>query len=115
MCKPCPCPGTDAISQYATVCSADETGHVTCHDCREGHAGDRCEVCAPGYFGDPPGGRPCVTCQCNDNADPMVFPICERLNGTCINCTNHSYGRECERCEPGYYGDAIVAKNCSSE
>ena len=74
-------------------------------------------MCSPGYYGDPTGvfgdASPCVDCECNGNVDPSTNPICEHLNGTCINCTSNTYGRECERCRPGYYGDAVSVKNCT--
>ncbi|CAJ0966338.1 unnamed protein product, partial [Ranitomeya imitator] len=70
--------------------------------------------CANGYFGNPlvPGGS-CVPCDCNGNIDPFVDGHCDSLTGECLRCIGNTAGRHCERCEDGFYGDAILAKNCT--
>ena len=42
--------------------------------------GNRCEMCADGYWGDPEGRngprRPCTKCICTDNIDPNAVGNC---------------------------------------
>lgn len=45
-------------------------------------AGNLCEFCLDGYFGDPTGlkgaGRPCERCKCNENIDTNAVGNCDR-------------------------------------
>lgn len=34
------------------------------------------------------------------------------MSGECLKCLNNTSGSACELCRPGYYGDAILQKNC---
>ena len=69
--------------------------------------------CANGYHGDPTvAGQECVVCECNGNVDPWEPGHCDTSSGMCLKCHSHTSGDQCERCEDGYYGDAITAKNC---
>lgn len=45
----------------------------------------------------------------------MLFSSCDSLTGTCMGCMHHTAGARCEVCAPGFYGDAVVAKNCTRE
>uniref|UniRef100_A0A8C1MCI5 Laminin, alpha 5 n=1 Tax=Cyprinus carpio TaxID=7962 RepID=A0A8C1MCI5_CYPCA len=71
--------------------------------------------CAPGYYGNPMViGSTCQPCNCNGNSDPnMLFSDCHPLTGECQSCMHNSAGPHCEICAPGFYGDAITAKNCT--
>lgn len=61
-------------------------------------------------------GSTCQLCHCNDNTDPnMLFTDCHQLTGECLSCMHNTAGPHCDTCAPGYYGDAITAKNCTSE
>lgn len=73
--------------------------------------------CAPGYYGNPMViGSSCLPCNCNGNTDSnMLFSECDPLLGTCSGCMFNTAGPHCEVCAPGFYGDAIAAKNCTSE
>lgn len=80
----------------------------------------KCDVwtwcrCAPGYYGNPVViGSTCQPCHCNGNSDPnMLFSDCHPLTGECQSCMHNTAGPHCEICAPGYYGDAITAKNCT--
>uniref|UniRef100_A0A671KLI3 Laminin subunit alpha-5-like n=1 Tax=Sinocyclocheilus anshuiensis TaxID=1608454 RepID=A0A671KLI3_9TELE len=72
-------------------------------------------LCAPGYYGNPMViGSTCQPCNCNGNSDPnMLFSDCHPLTGECQSCMHNSAGPHCEICAPGFYGDAITAKNCT--
>uniref|UniRef100_A0A8C0E8Z3 Laminin EGF-like domain-containing protein n=1 Tax=Bubo bubo TaxID=30461 RepID=A0A8C0E8Z3_BUBBB len=72
--------------------------------------GKRCELCDDGFFGDPLGKRgpvsPCVPCQCHGNVDLNAVGNCEPVSGRCLRCLYNTTGEHCERCQPGFYGDA---------
>ncbi|RMC13109.1 hypothetical protein DUI87_10640 [Hirundo rustica rustica] len=104
-CQPCPCP---------LPALAKKSGSVRCV-CKENYAGPNCERCAPGYYGNPLLiGSTCQKCDCNGNSDPnLIFEDCDEVTGQCRNCLHHTSGFQCERCAPGYYGDARFAKNCT--
>ncbi|XP_063890051.1 laminin subunit beta-1-like isoform X4 [Scylla paramamosain] len=108
-CRPCPCPGTaDSGHSFADRCTLDpRTKDVVC-ECAEGYAGSRCDVCADNYFGDPevPGGQ-CQSCDCNNNIDISRPGNCDERTGECQRCLFNTFGFHCERCQPGYYGDAL--------
>lgn len=76
-----------------------------------------CSRCAPGYYGNPMViGSTCQPCNCNDNLDPnMLFSDCHPVTGECHSCMYNTAGPHCEICAPGFYGDAITAKNCTSK
>lgn len=71
--------------------------------------------CAPGYYGNPLlNGSTCKKCDCSGNSDPnLIFEDCDEVTGQCRNCLRNTTGFKCERCAPGYYGDARTAKNCA--
>ena len=71
--------------------------------------------CAPGYYGNPLLiGSTCKKCDCSGNSDPnLIFEDCDEITGQCRNCLRNTTGFKCERCAPGYYGDARTAKNCA--
>ncbi|KFW87168.1 Laminin subunit alpha-4 [Manacus vitellinus] len=112
-CQPCPCP-LPAHSNFAVSCYR-KSGSVRCV-CKENYAGPNCERCAPGYYGNPLLiGSTCKKCDCNGNSDPnMIFEDCDEVTGQCRNCLHNTSGFKCERCAPGYYGDARFAKNCTA-
>uniref|UniRef100_A0A8C4QD94 Laminin subunit alpha-5 n=1 Tax=Eptatretus burgeri TaxID=7764 RepID=A0A8C4QD94_EPTBU len=112
-CLLCPCPLSTPSNSFSIGCS-HENGHVHC-TCMKGYTGPKCERCVPGYFGNPLVlGSSCQKCNCNMNSDPnMIFPDCDGLTGICRSCVQNTAGPHCETCAPGYFGDAIHAKNCS--
>uniref|UniRef100_A0A7N6F819 Laminin subunit alpha 3 n=1 Tax=Anabas testudineus TaxID=64144 RepID=A0A7N6F819_ANATE len=79
-CRVCPCPFSVPTNSFAVGCR-EVYGDFQCI-CRAGYAGDKCERCAPGYYGDPlTQGGSCRPCRCNghdNNCDPRT--------GECDNC-----------------------------
>lgn len=62
-----------------------------------------------------PSGDECLPCECNNNINPWDQYSCDDITGRCLNCLNNTFGDSCERCAPGYYGDAIMLKDCESK
>ncbi|KAI6235067.1 Laminin alpha [Aphelenchoides besseyi] len=113
-CLSCPCPYASDSNNFATSCNVSESGNLLRCNCKDGYAGDRCERCANGFFGDPmTHGATCKECFCNENNDLSVDGACNPSTGDCAFCENNSDGRSCEYCKQWYYGDAIQAKNCT--
>uniref|UniRef100_A0A8D0KSP3 Laminin subunit gamma 3 n=1 Tax=Strix occidentalis caurina TaxID=311401 RepID=A0A8D0KSP3_STROC len=105
-CKPCPCPGRSPCTEVPG------SGEVVCTHCPPGQRGKRCELCDDGFFGDPLGQRgpvsPCVPCQCHGNVDLNAVGNCDPVSGRCLRCLYNTTGEHCERCQPGFYGDALA-------
>ncbi|XP_073347774.1 laminin subunit alpha-3-like [Pagrus major] len=91
-CKVCPCPFSVSTNSFAIGCR-EVFGDFQCI-CKAGYTGDKCESCAPGYYGEPlvPGGS-CQPCNCNGNGNN-----CDPKTGVCRN-----------RLEPG---DTNTDENC---
>lgn len=109
-CRPCPCPGNPGTDHYNGLsCYADQTSNQIICNCKQGYNGPRCDLCAPGYFGNPrqPGGQ-CRPCECNGNIDTQDPESCDPRTGQCLNCLYHTVGPSCDQCEHGYYGNALV-------
>lgn len=69
--------------------------------------------CASGFYGSPQVvGGACVRCECHGNVNISEAGHCDIISGECLRCLGNTAGRHCEVCLPGYYGDAINAKNC---
>ncbi|XP_066554921.1 laminin subunit alpha-4 [Amia ocellicauda] len=112
VCQPCACPLPITSNNFAVAC--ERRGRAVRCMCQEGYAGPICERCAPGYYGNPIRiGDTCKKCDCNGNSDPnLIFNDCHNVTGQCQNCWHNTAGVNCERCAPGYFGDAISAKDC---
>ncbi|XP_067003262.1 laminin subunit gamma-1 [Anabrus simplex] len=104
-CKLCPCPNNGPCLQI-------EEDIIVCLECPVGYGGPRCDLCSDGYYGDPVGRagpvRLCLPCDCNDNVDPNAVGNCNRTTGECLKCIYNTGGTHCERCVPGFYGDALA-------
>ncbi|XP_053279907.1 laminin subunit alpha-5 [Pleuronectes platessa] len=112
-CSSCPCPLRVSSNNFAEGC-VQRSDRMQCL-CMPGYAGPNCERCAPGFYGNPMVlGSRCQPCRCHGNTDPnMLFTDCHPLTGECLSCMHHTGGALCDLCAPGFYGDAISAKNCT--
>ncbi|KAJ8270754.1 hypothetical protein GJAV_G00118850 [Gymnothorax javanicus] len=112
-CQPCACPLQIPSNNFSPTCFQDPRGELICDRCPPGYTGPRCDRCSNGFFGRPtePGGS-CQPCQCSGNLDSTAPRSCDPLTGACLRCREGFGGETCEICSPGYFGDAIVAKNC---
>uniref|UniRef100_A0A8B9K033 Basement membrane-specific heparan sulfate proteoglycan core protein n=1 Tax=Astyanax mexicanus TaxID=7994 RepID=A0A8B9K033_ASTMX len=112
-CQRCACPLTLASNNFSPTCSLQGPGEIMCDQCEQGYTGTKCERCANGYYGNPTvAGQKCSVCECNGNVDPSEPGHCDAVTGECLKCVGHTSGRYCERCEDGYFGDAVTAKDC---
>ncbi|KAF0046927.1 hypothetical protein F2P81_000560 [Scophthalmus maximus] len=97
-CRVCPCPFGVPTNSFAIGCR-EVFGDIRCV-CRLGYAGEKCERCAPGYYGDPltPGGS-CKPCNCNgngNNCDPRTGVCKNTLEPGDTNTDEHC--QECDSC-----------------
>uniref|UniRef100_A0AC34QSC3 Laminin subunit alpha-2 n=1 Tax=Panagrolaimus sp. JU765 TaxID=591449 RepID=A0AC34QSC3_9BILA len=113
-CKPCACPNIEnnhspqcTLSQLVLedAARANQDEYV-CTACEQGYDGNKCEICADGYFGDPATGT-CQQCSCNGNIDLAAIGNCDRVTGECLRCIGHTTGESCERCEDNHWGSAL--------
>ncbi|KGL79776.1 Laminin subunit alpha-1, partial [Tinamus guttatus] len=112
-CQPCACPLSNAANNFSPTCLLSEGGEIVCDKCLPGYTGSQCERCANGYYGNPlEPGQSCVPCECNGNVNPQEDGHCDSVTGQCLKCVGNTGGDHCERCADGYYGDALVEKNC---
>lgn len=108
-CRPCRCPDTVASNHtHSEACELDgRTNDMVCY-CKDGYAGDRCQVCAENFFGHPelPGGS-CESCNCSNNIDSRQTGNCDGHSGKCLQCLYETDGEHCEYCRDGFHGDAL--------
>ena len=114
-CRICACPLPIESNNFATACEVTEDGYEIHCTCKEGYTGEKCQSCAPGYYGDPETeGEVCKKCDCSGNINPDEFGACDSRSGECLKCLNNTFGTACNLCAPGYYGDAILLKDCKN-
>ncbi|XP_077376606.1 laminin subunit alpha-3-like isoform X1 [Festucalex cinctus] len=92
-CQVCPCPLGTASNSFAVACRQID-GDFQCI-CRTGYTGDKCEKCAPGFFGDPlvPGAS-CRPCNCIGNEN-----TCDPRTGVCKGTLEPGDTNTDERCQ----------------
>ncbi|XP_042333788.1 LOW QUALITY PROTEIN: basement membrane-specific heparan sulfate proteoglycan core protein [Sceloporus undulatus] len=89
-----------------------ETG--ACSNCLHHAAGEFCEQCAPGFYGDATAGTPedCQPCACPlPNPENQFSRTCESLEGggyRCTACDPGYTGQYCEQCAAGYVGNPNI-------
>ncbi|XP_041129698.1 basement membrane-specific heparan sulfate proteoglycan core protein-like isoform X5 [Polyodon spathula] len=109
-CERCNCNG------HSSECDL-ETGE--CQQCQHNTAGPHCEICKPGFYGDPKDGSPeaCRPCPCPGTSHSTQFSLTCFLDTdgqpTCDNCPASYTGRRCERCAAGYSGNPLLGRSCS--
>ncbi|XP_037643626.1 laminin subunit alpha-3-like isoform X2 [Sebastes umbrosus] len=92
-CRVCPCPFSVPANSFAIGCK-DVFGDFECI-CRAGYAGDKCESCAPGYYGDPmTSGGSCQPCNCYGNGNN-----CDARTGVCKNTLEPGDTNTVEHCQ----------------
>lgn len=94
-----------------SVCSCpDSSGSPVCDQCLPHYSGPQCDQCSAGFFTSSVG---CVRCDCSGNADPQgPIQLCHPQTGHCFHCINNTTGPQCQRCAPGFVGNA-TAHNCT--
>ncbi|XP_066555448.1 laminin subunit alpha-2 [Amia ocellicauda] len=100
-CVQCQCSG------HSETCDPETS---VCQNCRHNTVGERCERCAPGFYGIVRGfPDDCRPCACPlSNPENNFSPACvmEGFNDyRCTACPVGYEGKYCERCSSGFYGD----------
>jgi hypothetical protein len=75
-----------------------------CLRCTGNTAGDQCEVCAPGFFGDAITAKNCTACACH--ALGSTAPTCDSA-GVCA-CIAGVQGAKCDTCTPANMNNAYI-------
>uniref|UniRef100_A0A8C3EBE2 Laminin subunit alpha-2 n=1 Tax=Corvus moneduloides TaxID=1196302 RepID=A0A8C3EBE2_CORMO len=80
-------------------------------ECPPGYDGTSCESCWPRHrrVNGTVFGGVCAPCTCFGHAD-----MCDDITGACLDCRHNTGGSYCDRCLPGFYGDATkgTAEDC---
>ncbi|KAK6059190.1 plexin repeat-containing domain protein, partial [Cooperia oncophora] len=106
-CPACQCNGHSMCNETRhTLGGVQEV----CGECQNNTMGKHCEICAPGYHGDPRNGDNCAACQCNGQAD-----TCDHITGSCHCRTKGVSGASCDRCDQKYYGQPKNGTPCYYE
>ncbi|XP_075991196.1 laminin subunit gamma-1 [Anticarsia gemmatalis] len=103
-CELCQCNGN--VDPNAVGNCNRTTGE--CLKCIYNTAGEHCDKCLSGYFGDaldPRKKGDCKQCQCHEAGTVESAegpPQCDSLTGYCT-CHPHVIGKNCDKCEDGYF------------
>ncbi|XP_052597507.1 laminin subunit alpha-3 isoform X2 [Peromyscus californicus insignis] len=93
-CVPCNCNG------HSNRC---QDGSGMCINCQHSTAGDHCEHCKEGYYGNAIQGS-CRVCPCPHTNSFATGCTVDGGNVRCA-CKPGYTGAQCERCAPGYFGN----------
>ncbi|PIO72286.1 laminin EGF-like protein [Teladorsagia circumcincta] len=115
-CRPCACPTAENSRSAECVMTqlvvagpaASQEDAYVCTACERGYEGNKCEVCADGFFGNPmlPNGT-CKECECNGNIDLMAIGNCDSETGRCDQCRPSYFNftdAGCQFCHCNIYG-----------
>ncbi|XP_044921392.1 laminin subunit alpha-3 isoform X5 [Mustela putorius furo] len=92
-CAPCNCNG------HSSRC---QDGSGTCINCQHNTAGEHCEHCKEGHYGNAIQGS-CSVCPCPHSNSFATGCVVNGGNVRCF-CKPGYTGTQCERCAPGYFG-----------
>ncbi|XP_060107379.1 laminin subunit gamma-3 [Heteronotia binoei] len=111
-CSPCAC--NDNVDPNAVGNCNPISGR--CLRCLYNTAGEHCERCQEGFYGDPLAASParkCAACACNPGGSTGGPEACHNITGQCP-CLPHVTGRSCSQCQEGYYAlqTGIGCKSC---
>ncbi|RVE52211.1 hypothetical protein evm_003130 [Chilo suppressalis] len=119
-CMECQCNGN--VDPNAVGNCDRTTGE--CLKCIYNTAGEHCDKCLSGYFGDALDQKKkgdCKPCECHEAGTLESAegpPLCDGLTGLC-SCRPHVIGRNCDKCEDGYYnidsGEGCIPCECNLE
>ncbi|XP_074541079.1 laminin subunit alpha-2 [Halichoeres trimaculatus] len=103
-CVQCQCSG------HSSTCDPETS---ICQNCQDNTEGDRCERCAPGFYG--------VVRGFHDDCKPCACPLTNPQNNFSPTCVSEGYddyrctacpegyeGKHCERCATGYHGNPLM-------
>ncbi|XP_063172513.1 laminin subunit gamma-3 [Candoia aspera] len=100
-CSSCDCSGNVDANAVGN-CDAS-TGQ--CLRCLYNTAGEHCERCQAGFYGNPLAANPaikCAPCNCNPGGSAHGPEACDPVSGQC-RCLPSVTGRECTQCAGGYF------------
>ncbi|XP_049885206.1 laminin subunit gamma-1 [Pectinophora gossypiella] len=119
-CQECQCNGN--VDPNAVGNCNRTTGE--CLKCIYNTAGDHCDKCLSGFFGDALDQKKkgdCKPCECHEAGTVESAegpPLCDGLTGFCT-CRPHVIGKNCDKCEDGYYninsGEGCKTCECNLE
>ncbi|KAL6119478.1 hspg2 [Pungitius sinensis] len=103
--------GLSEIVMDTTTVEFSTLGHAKdVEECRcpPGYSGLSCEMCSPGFERVPGGSYlgTCAGCNCNGHAS-----ACDPISERCLSCQHNTEGPQCEKCRPGYFGDATRGRS----
>ncbi|XP_055362116.1 laminin subunit alpha-2 isoform X2 [Betta splendens] len=100
-CVQCQCSG------HSSTCDPETS---ICQKCQDNTEGDRCERCAPGFYGvvrgSPDDCKPCACPLTNPKNNFSPTCVAEGFDDyRCTACPEGYEGKYCERCATGYHGN----------
>ncbi|ELW48958.1 Laminin subunit alpha-3 [Tupaia chinensis] len=96
--------GSGRIAHHVEMCACppDYSGD-SCQNCAHNTAGEHCERCKEGYYGNAVHGS-CRICPCPHSNSFATGCVVNGGNVRC-SCKPGYTGTQCERCAPGYFGN----------